>query len=107
MKPAVIVALVVGIVNIVPGILLIILKNPLGSLSKTIHSKLPIHPPGTNWLHQGSRIQKFFLILGCWLILWGLLLSLLFYVIVDKQEKENNKSSHLTENRFADFSRCS
>ena len=105
MKPAILVALVLAIVNIVPGIIFVLLRNPLGNLSKKIYSKLPIHPPGSKWLHEGERIYKFFLILGLWLILWGALISTLFYYIIDKNEKgkNNNQAVELTEKSLRDF----
>ena len=105
MKPALLVALILAIVNIIPGLIFVLLRKPLGNLSKKIYSKLPIHPPGSKWLHERERIYKFFLIVGLWLILWGTLISTLFYHIIDKNEKEknNNKAVELTDKSLRDF----
>ena len=86
MEVSTLVGLIIGVVNIIPGAILVIFFKPIGSATSRLGKKLCQNQLLKLFLFEKlyeERIsQKSILIIGLWLISWGIIAVFLFPLII-------------------------
>lgn len=73
MKNAQIIGLITAITNVLPGLLLVWLHKPIGSCASAFGKKMRLDKLLHRKLYEEKNSQKFILVVGIWLIVWGVL----------------------------------
>jgi hypothetical protein len=78
------IGIIMAIANVIPGILLAWFHKPIGSSMSTLGKKLHLEKLAHAKLYEERNSRKFILVVGIWLILWGVIAFFLLPAISGK-----------------------